>query len=63
MNMDDLDIVVVDNQSNDHSLEIVRSFQDKRIRIIENPMNYGIGYSTYRYFKDCKSKYIIHWCR
>ncbi|MEM7071601.1 MAG: glycosyltransferase, partial [Pseudomonadota bacterium] len=55
---DDIEIIVIDNKSTDHSLEIARSYADKRLRVIENPMNYGVGYSAYRIYTDAKSKYI-----
>ena len=39
----DFELVIVDDGSTDHSLEITRSFQDKRIRIIQLPQNVGIS--------------------
>ncbi|MEM7071723.1 MAG: glycosyltransferase, partial [Pseudomonadota bacterium] len=59
---DDIEIIVIDNKSTDHSLEIARSYLDKRLRIIENPMNYGVGYSWYRMYADSQSKYICSIC-
>ncbi|MEM7070979.1 MAG: glycosyltransferase [Pseudomonadota bacterium] len=58
VDIDNLDIVVIDNNSSDDSLERVRSYNDKRLRIIENSINYGIGYSGYLIHCDSESKYI-----
>jgi glycosyltransferase involved in cell wall biosynthesis len=38
-----IEIIVVDNQSTDRTLEIVRTFNDPRIRIVENPVHFGCG--------------------
>ncbi|MDD1681646.1 MAG: glycosyltransferase [Methanoregula sp.] len=38
-----MEIIVVDNLSTDRTLEIVRTFSDSRIRIVENPVHFGCG--------------------
>ena len=38
-----LEILVVDNGSSDHSLEVVRSFSDKRIRLL--PLDHNLGFA------------------
>lgn len=38
----DFEIVIVDDRSQDRSVELAKSFDDKRIVIIENPTNLGI---------------------
>ena len=37
------EIIVVDNLSTDRTLELVRTFSDSRIRIVENPVHFGCG--------------------
>ena len=39
----DLELVVCDDASTDHTVEVIRSFSDRRIRFIENPENWGEG--------------------
>ncbi|WP_066157499.1 glycosyltransferase family 2 protein [Halalkalibacter krulwichiae] len=53
-----LDILIVDDGSTDNSLEIVKSFDDPRIRIVENPENKGIPYTRNKGLKNAKGKYM-----
>lgn len=39
----DFELVICNDASTDHTVEIVRSFADRRIRLIENPENWGEG--------------------
>lgn len=54
----DFEFVIVDDCSNDATVEIVKSYNDPRIRIIENKANIGIAKSLNRGLKYCNSKYI-----
>jgi glycosyltransferase involved in cell wall biosynthesis len=38
-----IEIIVVDNLSTDRTLDLVRTFSDSRIRIVENPVHFGCG--------------------
>ena len=39
--LDDFEILIVDNASEDNTEEVVRSFENRRIRYIRNPSNLG----------------------
>jgi len=43
---DDLEIIIVDDGSEDKTVEVVRAFVDDRIKIIRNEVNLGKGYSV-----------------
>lgn len=43
--MDNFELIIVDDGSTDRSLAIVRSYQDARIRVIENDRNIGLATS------------------
>lgn len=57
--LDDFEILIVDNASEDNTEEVVRSFENRRIRYIRNPSNLGacengnccLANSQGRYFK------------
>lgn len=55
---EDFEIVIIDDCGNDSSMEIVRAFEDKRIRIISNECNKGIAYSRNLGIKESSGKYI-----
>ena len=52
----DFSLIIVDDGSTDESLEIIRSFADSRITVLENGENRGIEYSLNRGVKaaDCE---------
>lgn len=41
--IEDVEILILDDASTDATLEIARSFEDRRIRVIESPWNLGAG--------------------
>ena len=57
----DIEIIIVDDNSNDDSLKIIRSYiqKDKRIKLIENKENRRILYSKSLAALNTRGKYII----
>lgn len=54
---DDFEIIVSDNSSTDDSVEIVRSFDDPRIRLLQNPCNVGFAGNL-----ECASRAAVGDC-
>lgn len=54
----DFEFIIIDDCSNDRTIEIINSFNDKRIRLIRNEINKGLGYSLYLGVNLAKGKYI-----
>ena len=55
---DNLEIIVIDDFSTDNTVEIIESFNDKRIKIIRNDTNRGAAYSRNIGIKNCTGEYI-----
>ncbi len=55
---DDFEFIIIDDGSTDHSLEIINSFKDKRIKIITNKNNLGISKSLNLGLEHSLGKYI-----
>lgn len=55
-----LEIIVVDDCSTDKTLEIVRSFDDPRIKIYKNDINMNIPYSCNKGISFAEGDYIAH---
>lgn len=55
----DIEIIVVNDKTTDSSRDIVASFNDSRIRIIDNPENVGAGMSRRIGIGHATGKYII----
>ena len=57
----DIEIIMVDDNSNDDSLQLIRSYiqKDKRIKLIENKENRRILFSKSLAALNSKGKYII----
>lgn len=53
-----IELIVIDDGSDDHTLEIIKSFKDKRLLIFVNNNNKGISYTTNRGIEASKGKYI-----
>jgi glycosyltransferase involved in cell wall biosynthesis len=60
-NLKEFELIIVDDYSNDHSIEIIKNFAktDKRIKLIINKKNMGSLYSRYNGAILSKAKYII----
>lgn len=53
-----LELILVDDGSEDDSLSICKSFQDARIKILINDENKGLAYSLNKGMRQAKGKYI-----
>ncbi len=51
-------IVIVDDASDDESMNIVHSYNDSRIQVYKNDVNRGIAYSRNRAIDMCRNEYI-----
>ncbi len=54
----DFELLIINDGSTDESAEIVKSYQDKRIRFLENERNKGVFYTYNRLFEEAKGNYI-----
>jgi glycosyltransferase involved in cell wall biosynthesis len=54
----DFEIVVADNASTDDSRDVVRSFKDSRIRLIENRFNIGFAPNLQRVTEPARGRYL-----
>lgn len=58
----DKEIIVIDNYSNDGSLEILKGLKDDSIKIIFQPQNYGYGQSVRTGFSIAKGEFLyVHY--
>jgi glycosyltransferase involved in cell wall biosynthesis len=53
------EIIVADNASTDNSIEVVRAFNDVRIRLIQNPTNVGFAHNLDRATETAAGDYFI----
>jgi len=54
----DFELIIVDDASTDASLQIARSFDDPRIRIITNDRNRGIAFSRNRGLQEASGRFV-----
>ena len=54
----DFEILIVDDASSDNSLEIIKSFKDPRIKLIELKTNVGVCETSNICIENCQTKYI-----
>jgi glycosyltransferase involved in cell wall biosynthesis len=60
--LDDFEILIVDNASEDNTEEVVRSFEDRHIRYIRNPSNLGSCGNGNRCLANSRGRYIKFLC-
>ncbi|HSU53603.1 MAG TPA: glycosyltransferase family 2 protein [Candidatus Dormibacteraeota bacterium] len=58
----DFELVVVDDKSSDRTVEVVRSVQDPRIRLMENERNLGLEGNWTRALSCSRGKYVKLLC-
>ena len=58
----DFELLIVNDCSTDSSLEIVNSFKDDRIRILQNDHNLGMHKTMNRCIEEASGKYILILC-
>jgi len=56
----DLELIVVDDHSTDHTADVVASYRDARIRLVRNPQQLGIGYCHNVVLRESRSRFIAH---
>ncbi len=54
----DFEFLIIDDGSRDHSLEIIQSLKDPRIKLLPNEKNMGLIYSLNRGLTEAKGLYI-----
>lgn len=54
----DFELLIVNDGSTDHSVEIIESFTDKRIRLIHNGENRGLVFTRNQLLKEARGTYI-----
>lgn len=55
---DDFEFIIIDDFSNDNSLEIIKSYKDRRIVVIKNSSNFGLTKSLNIGLKEAKGEFI-----
>lgn len=54
----DFEIVIIDDGSTDHTLKVIKSFKDKRIKVFKNPKNLGLVESINKGINESRGEYI-----
>jgi glycosyltransferase involved in cell wall biosynthesis len=60
--LDDFEILIVDNASEDNTEEVVRSFENRHIRYIRNPSNLGSCENGNRCLANSRGRYVKFLC-
>jgi glycosyltransferase involved in cell wall biosynthesis len=55
----DFELIILDDGSTDNTINIVKSFNDKRIRYFRNKKNMGIAYSRNKVLSKARGKYVM----
>lgn len=53
------ELIIVDDGSSDRSAELVKKFNDSRIRLIQLKENHGVSYATNKALEAAKGSYIL----
>ena len=54
----DLELIIIDNDSSDKSLELIKTYSDPRIRVIENDRNIGLEANWNLALAEARGEYI-----
>jgi glycosyltransferase involved in cell wall biosynthesis len=60
--LDDFEILIIDNASEDNTEEVVRSFENRRIRYLRNPSNLGACENGNRCLANSRGRYFKMLC-
>src|SRR4051794_8485050 len=55
----ELEVVLVDDGSNDHTPEIITGFQDARLRVVRHPVNRGKGAAVRTAIEEASGDYAV----
>ncbi|EKB51324.1 Chondroitin polymerase [Cecembia lonarensis LW9] len=53
------ELIIIDDASTDQSVEIIRSFADARIRLLQNEQNSGVAATRNRGLQEAKGEYLV----
>ena len=56
--LSNIEVIVVDDCSTDNTVEVVQSFDDPRVKLLQNPTNMGAGGARNNAIKAAKGKWI-----
>lgn len=54
----DFELIICDDHSTDHTIDVIRSFDDPRIRLVINEKNLGMSGNWNNCLKQCRGKYF-----
>lgn len=54
----DFEVVIADDKSSDHTISIIKSFNDPRIRLTENEQNLGLGENWNKVLSCARGEYV-----
>ncbi len=55
-----IELIIVNDNSSDKTLEQIKKIDDERIKVINNPINYGVSKSRNIALKESEGKYIMY---
>jgi len=55
---EDFELLVIDDASKDHSVEIIQSYTDPRIRLVRNPVNSGVAHVRNLGLQEAKGEFL-----
>lgn len=56
---ENFEFIIINDGSTDKTLDIIREYKDKRIKVLSNEQNRGIVYTLNRGLDSCRGKYAI----